>query len=479
MPSDLSCHGQQATSGRVTVGGGAMGAMSQRRGSVTWPCRGTRREVGWTGPALWSSNRRASARMSLHVSFAKEKPRACIRRTKLHFWDGMQHASLMPHTEAKERIAIWEAVAVYIQNQLLLHKGVRIPTLGSFDVVPIKAGDEALVMPRPVFRLSRNLVRAHNLTDNTEYLPGHKECELVQYTTVAEAASVSWEEAESCIRGTTSFMSHCLKKGENIALVLKDVGVLLIEGSRVQMKFYYDFLERLCGKENLEEAVFKIPWLMDMIVSPVAAMASLTFSGRVIIFPECVMETMPKPPPRKSIKKSDKESLPPLGQGEKDITENGVLQLQKTMERRKALFSHPPEVPGASSTKKQPGSRKIHAAKPQKFREGRGKKTAPHDGGWSGTDKAVPSYQCGAPILSPEHNYNVFREQPPRVQTSQLLNSRPEKFWSMLQQPQKTILSGYNFNTSCLCPFPYEASSSMQCRPPRAGLPNLGRPRPL
>lgn len=101
MPSDLSCHGQQATSGRVTVGGGAMGAMSQRRGSVTWPCRGTRREVGWTGPALWSSNLRASARMSLHVSFAKEKPRACIRRTKLHFWDGMQHASLMPHTEAK------------------------------------------------------------------------------------------------------------------------------------------------------------------------------------------------------------------------------------------------------------------------------------------------------------------------------------------------------------------------------------------
>lgn len=51
-------------------------------------------------------------------------------------------------------------------------QGVRIPTLGSFDVVPIKAGDEALVMPRPVFRLARNLVRAHNLTDNTEYLPG-------------------------------------------------------------------------------------------------------------------------------------------------------------------------------------------------------------------------------------------------------------------------------------------------------------------
>lgn len=90
-------------------------------------------------------------------------------------------------------------------------------------------------------------------------------CELVQYATVAETASVSWEEAESCVRGITSLMAHCLQKGENVALVLKDVGVLLIEGTRVQMKFYYDFLERLCGKENLREAVFKVrargsPW---------------------------------------------------------------------------------------------------------------------------------------------------------------------------------------------------------------------------
>ena len=42
-------------------------------------------------------------------------------------------------------------------------------------------------------------------------------------------------------------------------------GALLTEGTRVQMKFYYDFLERLSGKENLEEAVFKVrvwgsPW---------------------------------------------------------------------------------------------------------------------------------------------------------------------------------------------------------------------------
>lgn len=171
--------------------------------------------------------------------------------------------------------------------------------------------------------------------------------EPLKYAEVAAAASVSWQTGKACIFGTTSLVSHCLRKGENIAFVLKDVGVLLIEGTSVEMKFYYDFLERISGKENLEKVVFKVrvwflhgpcaactwltgtwpaaraaqvlrccqlsrpwappalssasavtrtshilpvpalqvPWLLDMVVSRVAAVASLTSSGRVIVFP--------------------------------------------------------------------------------------------------------------------------------------------------------------------------------------------------
>lgn len=63
---------------------------------------------------------------------------------------------------------------------------------------------------------------------------------------------------ESCIRGTTSLISRCLGKGENIALVLKDMGVLLIEGTRVETKFYYDFLESLSEQGSLQKALFKV-----------------------------------------------------------------------------------------------------------------------------------------------------------------------------------------------------------------------------
>lgn len=161
---------------------------------------------------------------------------------------------------------------------------------------------------------------------------------------------------EGCIQGTMSLISRCLGKGENIALVLTDVGVLLIEGTKVQMKFYYEFLEVLSGKENLQKVrvlfsprpgqphkgavamlalhppvplgldllanllgwaraavllapaalgssrteclgqaedichlhapPLQVPQLMDMVVSRLEPVASLTFSGRVIIFPK-------------------------------------------------------------------------------------------------------------------------------------------------------------------------------------------------
>ncbi|KFV18715.1 Coiled-coil domain-containing protein 81, partial [Tauraco erythrolophus] len=118
------------------------------------------------------------------------------------------------------------------------------------------------------------------------FSPGNKELEPLKYVKVAAATSMSWRKVESCIRGTTSLLSFCLGKGENVAFVLRDIGVLLIEGTKVQMKFYYDFLARLSGKKNLEKVIFEVPQLLDMLVSPVVPVASLTFSRHVVVFPK-------------------------------------------------------------------------------------------------------------------------------------------------------------------------------------------------
>ncbi|KAK2510972.1 hypothetical protein Q9966_016767 [Columba livia] len=157
-------------------------------------------------------------------------------------------------------MAIWDAVATYIHDHLLSNKGVRIPTLGSFDVVTqqVQVGDEDVTIHRPTFNLARNLVVGHNLVDDKSYLPGNKELEPIKYSKVAATASVSRRKVEGCVQGTLSLFSYCLGKGQNVALLLKDIGVLLLEATKVDMRFYHHFLEALAGKDNLQKVVFQV-----------------------------------------------------------------------------------------------------------------------------------------------------------------------------------------------------------------------------
>ncbi|NXR12828.1 CCD81 protein, partial [Semnornis frantzii] len=107
-----------------------------------------------------------------------------------------------------------------------LLQGVWIPTLGYFDTVPreVMMGGETVTLQMPTFHLARNLVCAHSLTDDRALLPGNEELEPLKYSKVVATASVSWWKVECCTKGTMSLLSHCLRKGENVALILKDIG---------------------------------------------------------------------------------------------------------------------------------------------------------------------------------------------------------------------------------------------------------------
>ena len=62
-----------------------------------------------------------------------------------------------------------------------------------------------------------------------------------------------------------------------------------------------------------------------------------------------------------------------------------------------------------------------------------------------------------------ELSYKVFIPQSPRPEAAELLKSRPEMFWSVLKEPQKTILAGYSVEPSLLGPPTYEGSRCTQC----------------
>ncbi|KAK4806406.1 hypothetical protein QYF61_016256 [Mycteria americana] len=147
----------------------------------------------------------------------------------------------------------------------------------------------------------------------------------------------------------------------------------------------------------------------------------------------------------------------------------------KEMEKRKkSRVRWLPLIPGDSSGIKQPvtsqpkGKSKLEgqaskqsraqAAKPGRCRGGgQGEKKVP-----VGSKLLSMSSEAGLPE---EPTYKVFIPQPPRPEAAPLLKSRPEMFWSVVKEPQKTILAGYSFEPSLLVPPMYEESRSTQCHP--------------
>ncbi|XP_019474449.1 coiled-coil domain-containing protein 81 [Meleagris gallopavo] len=204
------------------------------------------------------------------------------------FWDTGWGGPMLPPFTAAVRAAVWNTVAAHVRQQLLQRKGIRIPTLGSFDTIleRVQVGDGHLAVQRPVFHLARNLAESHHLTDDKAYVPGDKVLQPLRYTQIAAATFVSPKRVVGCIQATMSLFSRCIAQGRNVALILRDIGMLLIEGAQVQMKYYCDFLEVMAGEDTLKEALLRVPGVPSSAIPHSAAPASLTRSGCVIIFPE-------------------------------------------------------------------------------------------------------------------------------------------------------------------------------------------------
>ncbi|KAM4637460.1 coiled-coil domain-containing protein 81-like [Amazona ochrocephala] len=216
-------------------------------------------------------------------------------------------------------------------------QGIRIPTLGSFDVVSarIQVGNSTVPIWKPVFRVARNLGLVHNLLEGQD-LRGDKELKPLSYSKVATDARVSRCQAKRCILGTTSLLSRCLGNGHNVALVLRDVGVLLMEEGVVRMRFYPTFLHGIVGKRIPRGDAAESLRLLGLVVSPMVPIASLTSTGNVIVFPEFEQGVGSKPPPRTPLR-----SLSPLH----------PLGCIPSVDKKEEFLPHRRDMEGISSPK--------------------------------------------------------------------------------------------------------------------------------
>ena len=90
------------------------------------------------------------------------------------------------------------------------------------------------------------------------YFPDHNHIEQLQYARIASDISVSQRTVEGCIEKTMRLFSLCIENGKNVAFVLNDVGMLVIQGKDVKIRFYKDFLKRLNGTEKMLEALLGV-----------------------------------------------------------------------------------------------------------------------------------------------------------------------------------------------------------------------------
>ncbi|XP_032298410.1 coiled-coil domain-containing protein 81-like isoform X2 [Coturnix japonica] len=194
-----------------------------------------------------------------------------------------------------ELARIWSSASYYLGEQLALYQAVSIPGLGTFTVVRELVASQqnnTVAVHRPVFLLAKALAQDNDLQydfiDDAEPDPYYE----LPYDEIASENGISEYEAQLCVERTLCLFSACIGKRQNVAFVWRDVGMLLIEGRWVQMKFYEDFLGKLNGTADNLQALLGMPEMSKSVISRNACAASQTSSGRVIVFPMYTHESI-------------------------------------------------------------------------------------------------------------------------------------------------------------------------------------------
>eukprot|EP00075_Anas_platyrhynchos_P016676 XP_027305929.1 coiled-coil domain-containing protein 81-like [Anas platyrhynchos] len=212
-------------------------------------------------------------------------------------------APCMPPTIEKlinsEIAKIWASASHYLSQQLALHQAVRIPGLGTFTVVTEQVANQEkdiVTVERPVFHLAKAIVHNNDLRYDYIDVPGYAHFEELPYAQIASENNVSESLVRLCIERSTRLFRVCIEDRQNIAFLWRDIGMLIIEGKDVKMKFYEDFLEKLNGTTDTLEALLMMPEMNNSIISHLDTAASQTTSGCVIVFPMYKLEKVFKKP---------------------------------------------------------------------------------------------------------------------------------------------------------------------------------------
>ncbi|XP_068528359.1 coiled-coil domain-containing protein 81-like [Anas acuta] len=226
---------------------------------------------------------------------------------------------------------IWASASHYLSQQLALHQAVRIPGLGTFTVVTEQVANkekDIVTVERPVFHLAKAIVHNNDLRYDYIDVPGYAHFEELPYAQIASENNVSESLVRLCIERSTRLFRVCIEDRQNIAFLWRDIGMLIIEGKDVKMKFYEDFLEKLNGTTDTLEALLMMPEMNNSVISHLDTAVSQTTSGCVIVFPMYKLERVFKKP---RVKVSLRGQVKPIKEEKKMSLRGQVKPIKEQM----------------------------------------------------------------------------------------------------------------------------------------------------
>ncbi|XP_064530582.1 uncharacterized protein LOC135423875 isoform X3 [Pseudopipra pipra] len=162
--------------------------------------------------------------------------------------------SEMPHVEPDasfwyfpEVVAIWDVVSVYILGQMKQDKGVLVPGLGTFAVVPeqVDGAEEVCVVRRPVFQLDMDVSCLQELMFPTVMIPGDIEIAPLDYWWLSQTTSLPPDVLRDCVEETVLLYSFQLRDRQRLAFAFGDIGVLSCQDNVLCMQFHRSCVKKL------------------------------------------------------------------------------------------------------------------------------------------------------------------------------------------------------------------------------------------
>ncbi|XP_025275160.1 coiled-coil domain-containing protein 81 isoform X1 [Canis lupus dingo] len=170
----------------------------------------------------------------------------------------------------EEVSTIWANVSGFVERQLSLHKGVQIPGLGTFTFTRQKlevGNNKFILIQRPMFIMAEKLVQIHGLKQNKIYIPGDIPVVPLNFVMISLEGPFSRDTVEGCVKETLLFLSRSISIKQNVEFTFKGIGVLVIRGNKVKMRFYKDFLCTMDGTGALAKALANRPDTVDSVLS--------------------------------------------------------------------------------------------------------------------------------------------------------------------------------------------------------------------